>query len=93
MNTMENIVTGYAVVITSIILWNFFKTQKDLKSRVEALEQDLNATTDGVYRTIQDTKHTIEDSISDLNRDLGTEVASLYRTIQQVEEARYSSKK
>jgi hypothetical protein len=90
---MENIVTGYAVVITSIILWNFFKTQKDLKSRVEALEQDLNTTTDGVYRTIQDTKHTIEDSISDLNRELGTEVASLYRTIQQVEEARYSSKK
>lgn len=93
MYTMENIVTSYAVVVTSIILWNFFKTQKDLKNRVEALEQDLNATVDGVYRTIEDTKHSVEDSISDLNRDLGTEVASLYRTIQQVEEGRYSSKK
>lgn len=93
MYTMENIVTTYAVIVTSIILWNFFKTQKNLKNRVEVLEQDFRMTTDGVYRTIEDTKDVLDDNIAELKRDMDAEVATLYRSMERFEEDIYSSKK
>ena len=93
MFTMENIVTSYAIVVTSIILWNFFKTQSSVKSRLEALEQDFRMTADGVYRTIEDTKETLDDSIEQLKRDLDAEVATIYRSMERFEEDVYSSKK
>jgi hypothetical protein len=93
MYTMENIVTTYAIVVTSIILWNFFKTQKDLKNRVQALEHDLQMTTNGVYSTIEDTKDTLDDSIEVLKRELDAEVMTLWRSVERFEEDTYSSKK
>jgi hypothetical protein len=93
MFTMENIVTAYAIVVTSIILWNFFKTQSSVKSRLEYLEQDFRMTTDGVYRTIEETKDGLEDSIAELKRDLDAEVNTLYRSMERFEEETYSSKK
>ena len=93
MFTMENIVTAYAIVVTSIILWNFFKTQSSVKSRLEYLEQDFRMTTDGVYRTIEETKDGLEDNIAELKRDFDAEVNTLYRSMERFEEETYSSKK
>ena len=93
MFTMENIVTTYAIVVTSIILWNFFKTQSSVKSRLEYLEQDFRTTTDGLYRTIEETKDGLQDNIEQLKRDLDAEVATLYRSMERFEEDVYSSKK
>ena len=93
MFTMENIVTSYAIVVTSIILWNFFKTQSSVKSRLEYLEQDFRMTTDGFYRTIEETKDNLEDNIAEIKRDFDSEIASMYRAIERFEEEVYSSKK
>ena len=93
MFTMENIVTAYAIVVTSIILWNFFKTQSSVKSRLDYLEQDFRMTTDGFYRTIEETKDNLEDNIAEIKRDFDSEIASMYRAIERFEEEVYSSKK
>ena len=93
MFTMENIVTTYAIVVTSIILWNFFKTQSSVKSRLEYLEQDFRMTTDGFYRTIEETKDNLEDNIAEIKRDFDAEVNTLYRSMERFEEETYSSKK
>ena len=90
---MENIVTAYAIVVTSIILWNFFKTQSSVKSRLDYLEQDFRMTTDGFYRTIEETKDNLEDNIAEIKRDFDSEIASMYRAIERFEEEVYSSKK
>jgi len=90
---MENIVTTYAIVVTSIILWNFFKTQSSVKSRLEYLEQDFRMTTDGFYRTIEETKDGLEDNIAELKRDFDAEVNTLYRSMERFEEETCCSKK
>jgi len=94
MITLENALIVYTVVVTSIILWNFFKTQAAMKNKLEGLYQDFYSTVDGIYRTMDEHKNTTVDDMAAMRREFDAEIASIYRTIERMEEENsYSSSK
>lgn len=93
MITLETALIAYTVVVTSIILWNFFRTQAAMKNKLEGLYQDFYSTVDGIYRTIDDHKNTTVDDMAAMRREFDAEIASVYRTIERMEEDAYSSSK
>lgn len=93
MITLETALIAYTVVVTGIILWNFFRTQAAMKNKLEGLYQDFYSTVDGIYRTIDDQKNTTVDDMAAMRREFDAEIASVYRTIERMEEDAYSSSK